>query len=809
MRAEETSAQRRRLRVGSDEAIGGEMAFSPKASCCSATSEASVCYKVPSTSLRSGSFVFLLGFVWHIKLLPLFHAFAGREWLATISLHPDFVHTFRELDLRDPKMAREFALMGAFTHTFVFIIGLLTALVFQRLYHSYYKSKESQVRSFDRATPMSGGAVLAWGVPAAMVFHRVILHFLRYCYEVRFSPVVRFANMFFHEQEGQVPFAWASSVSYTCVLVLGFIMSSEHHRLRFERVILPSETLRGWAVPITLAFVGWVGTMQTVTVPLFLSSLKDEENIAFIIGVMICSAVPVLYTLVRSSGVRLSGLSEAPRGAALTEVWAVLLEVMHTLVLSWLFASFLVTIAMYANERVLDPQAFELLFNNAYFTRLCLLLLACSVMRPLARGEVTFAQALEKILRKVKEIAVITVLWNAHLVTFFGICGAPFVCIAALKSSGILSPAPAYTYVDAFVSWFSFINFGPYGGQVFYQGPVRAMCVRFKINWVGLPQFGFYFLSTIPLLYPNYIRWTSGAADFHVYFAMSAIHLAYLLTYRGEPEKNCESRLWPHFCERMQGVVEYIESYFRFSIRVEDPSWAYSVNVEEPRIFGFHPHGVYPCAVIWIPLSRTFSRLFGSKVKVHSVTDFFTHIVPLMRDICQWGGGVEVCKKVVDQMLTEKRNIMIVPGGQKEILLHTWERMEQKEIALYAGHKGFIRMAMRHGATLVPTFHFGELQNLENIRLPKLQQFARKFLGFPMPFIPVGMCNVLPIPRNLPTTYVIGSPIKATCTVPGSPTEAEVKALHQEYYASLKALIEKHKESVGQGDYKVVLYGLE
>ena len=748
-----------------------------------------MCYQVPATSLRSGTFVFLLGFVWHIKLLPLFHALVGKEWLATLSLHPDLVHTFRDLDLQDPLTRREFALLGAFSHTFVFVLGLLCALIFQRLRRTYYLTQvknrvNSRARVLERTeagktAPLSSGAVVLLTFSAAFAFNRFILQVLRYCYDVRFPPVIRFANVFFHEQGGQLPFAWASSVSYTTVFVLGFMLSAEEHRLRFERVLIPSKTLRGWAVPMTIAFVGWIGTMQTVTVPLFLSSLKHEENVAFLIGVMFCSAVPVVYTLVRSSGVRLSGLSAAPRATVLAELWAVFFEVMHTILLSSLFASFLVTIAMYTNERILDPQALVWLFSSGVFARVCLTLALCTVMAPLVTGETTIVAATQNVVRKIKEVVVVTLLWNVHLVTFFGLCGSPFVALAMLKSAGVVQTVQPYTYVDAFNSWVSYICFGPYGTSICYQGPMRALCVKLKIEWNGPFRNLFFLLNTVPIIYPNYTRWTHNSPDVYVYFIMSIIHLVYVLTYRGEPEKDCESRIWPAFCSGMKHCIRYIESYFQFSIRLEDPTLVANVDDAKPHIFGFHPHGVYPCAVIWVPLSTTFSRVFGSRFKVHSVTDFFTHIVPFMRDICQWGGGVEVCKKVVDRMLTEKRNIMIVPGGQREILLHTLERMDQKEIALYAGHKGFVRMAMRHRATLIPTFQFNELQNLENIRMPKLQSLARKVLGFPMPFIPVGVKGVLPIPRNNPMTLVVGKPISTECADPGNPTDAEVKALHR------------------------------
>ena len=51
----------------------------------------------------------------------------------------------------------------------------------------------------------------------------------------------------------------------------------------------------------------------------------------------------------------------------------------------------------------------------------------------------------------------------------------------------------------------------------------------------------------------------------------------------------------------------------------------------------------------------------------HVLTDFFTHLIPLMRDINQWVGGREVSRDAISTLLGAKEAVVLVPGGQQEI----------------------------------------------------------------------------------------------------------------------------------------------
>ena len=53
-------------------------------------------------------------------------------------------------------------------------------------------------------------------------------------------------------------------------------------------------------------------------------------------------------------------------------------------------------------------------------------------------------------------------------------------------------------------------------------------------------------------------------------------------------------------------------------------------------------------------------------------------------------------------------------------------------------HKGFIRIAIKTGATLLPIFCFGDTKLMDNVNMKPLQRKSKNIIGFPFPFVPYG-----------------------------------------------------------------------
>lgn len=57
---------------------------------------------------------------------------------------------------------------------------------------------------------------------------------MRYAFETKFGPVYNYATIFYKTTGGESPFAWASSVSFTSALLLGFFLSSDINYARSD-----------------------------------------------------------------------------------------------------------------------------------------------------------------------------------------------------------------------------------------------------------------------------------------------------------------------------------------------------------------------------------------------------------------------------------------------------------------------------------------------------------------------------------------------------------------------------------------------
>lgn len=62
-------------------------------------------------------------------------------------------------------------------------------------------------------------------------------------------------------------------------------------------------------------------------------------------------------------------------------------------------------------------------------------------------------------------------------------------------------------------------------------------------------------------------------------------------------------------------------------------------------------------------------------------------MVQLVRDLCSWCGLRQVSRRTFVRALEEKGSVMLVPGGQAE-LVHTWRIKCKKEYVVYGKHKG-------------------------------------------------------------------------------------------------------------------------
>ncbi|KAJ8946389.1 hypothetical protein NQ318_011795 [Aromia moschata] len=134
-------------------------------------------------------------------------------------------------------------------------------------------------------------------------------------------------------------------------------------------------------------------------------------------------------------------------------------------------------------------------------------------------------------------------------------------------------------------------------------------------------------------------------------------------------------------------------------------------------------------------------------------------ILPFGRELNLSLGGISVSAKSIEYILSRPEGghaCVIVVGGAQEAL---YCKPSTNKVVL-KNRKGFVRLALRHGAPLVPVYSFGETDLYDQLDWPFLRRFQEKLRKWiPIsPIVPIGrgifQDSFGIIPRNRPVTTV-------------------------------------------------------
>ncbi|KAK2824797.1 hypothetical protein Q7C36_018724 [Tachysurus vachellii] len=118
--------------------------------------------------------------------------------------------------------------------------------------------------------------------------------------------------------------------------------------------------------------------------------------------------------------------------------------------------------------------------------------------------------------------------------------------------------------------------------------------------------------------------------------------------------------------------------------------------------------------------------------------------------------------------------------------------------------KGFIKLALKHGAGLVPVFSFGEnelfdqMENPVGSALRRVQDRLQRVMGVALPLFHargVFQYSFGLLPYRRPVYTVVGRPIRVDLNP--CPTKEDIESLHQRYMEGLTQLFEENKEKYG------------
>jgi 2-acylglycerol O-acyltransferase 2 len=217
-------------------------------------------------------------------------------------------------------------------------------------------------------------------------------------------------------------------------------------------------------------------------------------------------------------------------------------------------------------------------------------------------------------------------------------------------------------------------------------------------------------------------------------------------------------------------------------------------------VFGYHPHGIIGTGAVatFGTEASGFSKAFPG-ITPHLLTLTSNFRLPLYRDLILAQGICSVSKQACSSILRRGPGsaITIVVGGAAESLS---AHPGTADLTLKR-RLGFIKVAIQHGADLVPVFSFGEndiYQQMPNEKGTIIYEFQKRFqaiFGFTLPlFHGRGILNyhlgLMPYRRRI--VSVIGRPIR--CEKCEKPTMEEVTHVQQQYITELMRIWDTYKD---------------
>ncbi|KAG4096852.1 diacylglycerol acyltransferase [Neocallimastix lanati (nom. inval.)] len=218
-----------------------------------------------------------------------------------------------------------------------------------------------------------------------------------------------------------------------------------------------------------------------------------------------------------------------------------------------------------------------------------------------------------------------------------------------------------------------------------------------------------------------------------------------------------------------------------------------SANLDSDKqyLFGYHPHGIVCISanIIFASEALSISKVFqGLNIRLATIPINFW--VPFWRDYILLVGYCDCDRKSITSIFTEtKHSAVIVIGGANESLYSfpgTYRIILKRR-------KGFVKIALKNGISLVPVMNFGEVDVFDQIQhkiVTDNNTLIKKYLGFRLPTF-YGRLKCW-IPYSKPINVVTGVPIE--CPKIEKPTEADIQKYLNLYIAELQRIWDENKD---------------
>lgn len=199
-------------------------------------------------------------------------------------------------------------------------------------------------------------------------------------------------------------------------------------------------------------------------------------------------------------------------------------------------------------------------------------------------------------------------------------------------------------------------------------------------------------------------------------------------------------------------------------------------------IFAAQPHGVLSFGGICAGINADprFNDIATAAAGAVMKTPVVKHVIGLFE-------LVDASAKTLKKRLWKggmSGTTVLYPGGIAELFMCS----DDEEVLYLQERKGFIKLALREGADIVPLYFIGNTASLSIPKVPFLETLSRKYQVSITIFW--GRWG-LPIPRPDKIIYVRGTPLGLPF-IP-EPTDADVEKWHAKYVSEVIRLFDKYK----------------
>lgn len=210
-----------------------------------------------------------------------------------------------------------------------------------------------------------------------------------------------------------------------------------------------------------------------------------------------------------------------------------------------------------------------------------------------------------------------------------------------------------------------------------------------------------------------------------------------------------------------------------------------------PVVFGVQPHGVFAfggaCAGV------NWSKSFWNPAELPTAAAASVMKTPLIKHIVGLFGTRDAHSKSLTAWLKQGKSIVLYIGGIAELFL----TQPDKEVIFAKQRKGFVKLALRSGAEIIPVYHFGNTSVLSIINTKFLRSFARR-TGMSVTWFWGRWGTVIPRPNKI--VVAIGRPLEMPKKPTAEPTDEMVDMFHAKYLQELTRIFEAYKQY--NPDYK-------